>query len=386
MRDRHYKFKREVDASNFSRALSQKIDAYFKEKGISRRANAMMVTKTLLGLGLWAGSYLYLINADLSTAGVIAVYVLHGYAQLHMGLNIGHDAVHGAYVRSRRLNRVLGCAFDLVGLSSYMWRLMHNDAHHFFVNVRGADTALVSGNLFRFTPHDPQRFHHRFQHIYAPFFYSLATLDWVLAKDYRWLFATKRFGNRRIDRHPRGEMILLFAGKAFYYAYMLVIPLLYLQVPWYAVILGFVVMHLCLGLTLALTFQPNHFTDGSSFPESDENGSIANDSIKHIFDTTVDYARANPLVQWALGGLNLHVIHHMFPGICHVHYPALTRIVKATAEEHGFCYRENKTIAGAFLAHLRWLKMLGTSQVEVPQDVPVTSSEPSIPADAKSVS
>ena len=51
----------------------------------------------------------------------------------------------------------------------------------------------------------------------------------------------------------------------------------------------------------------------------------------------------------------------MFPGICHVHYPALTKIVKSTAEEYGLRYREERTIAGAFLAHLRWMKVLGST-------------------------
>ncbi len=50
----------------------------------------------------------------------------------------------------------------------------------------------------------------------------------------------------------------------------------------------------------------------------------------------------------------------MFSAVCHVHYPALTKIVMDTAQEYGLCYRENKTVTGAFLAHLRWLRVLGT--------------------------
>ncbi|MCU1244468.1 MAG: Linoleoyl-CoA desaturase, partial [Acidobacteria bacterium] len=90
-------------------------------------------------------------------------------------------------------------------------------------------------------------------------------------------------------------------------------------------------------------------------------GHIANDYIQHVFDTTSDYARGNRFAIWLLGGLNLHVIHHMFPSICHVHYAALSPIVKSTAEEFGLVYRENRTISGAFLAHLRWLKVLGNA-------------------------
>jgi linoleoyl-CoA desaturase len=97
------------------------------------------------------------------------------------------------------------------------------------------------------------------------------------------------------------------------------------------------------------------------YPEADADGNISNNYITHIFDTTIDYARGYPFTTWILGGLNLHVVHHMFPGICHVHYPAMTRIVIATAEEHGLHYRETRTVTGAFLDHLRWLKVLGNT-------------------------
>ncbi|HYM61769.1 MAG TPA: acyl-CoA desaturase [Thermoanaerobaculia bacterium] len=357
--NRQFRFTQDVAASAFSKALSERVDAYFQDRRISRHANVEMISKTILGLGLFMGTYLWLLTGRLTSPEVIGVYVLHGFAQVYIAFNIAHDANHGAYSKSKRVNRVLGCVFDLVGGSSYMWRLLHNTAHHSFVNIRGADTTLVSGNIFRFSPHDKRRPFHRYQHLYAPLLYCLTTLDWVLTKDYRWLSSDKTFGNRKAVKHPLNELILLFAAKAVYYTYMLVLPLLYLSVPWYTVILGFVVMHLFTGFTLALIFQPNHFNEDSSYPEADEEGRISNDYIQHIFDTTSDYARGNPVATWVLGSLNLHVIHHMFPGICHVHYPALTRIVISTADEYGLAYRESRTLTEAFLAHLRFLKILG---------------------------
>jgi linoleoyl-CoA desaturase len=356
--NRQFKFTHKVTSSGFSKALSQRVDDYFHNRRVSRHANLEMVSKTLLGFALWIGTYAWLMTGRFSPLEVVGVYVVHGFAQLYMAFNIAHDANHGAYSKSKRINRALGCVFDLVGVSSYMWRLLHNDAHHTFVNIRGADTTLISGNIFRFSPHDPRRPFHRYQHLYAPFLYCLSTLDWVLTKDYRWLFQP-RFGNRQIVRHPPGELVLLFAAKAFYYTYVLILPLYYLSVPWYSIVLGFIVMHFFLGFTIALIFQPNHFNEEATFPEADEEGHISNNYITHIFDTTIDYAREKPFTTWILGGLNLHVIHHMFPAICHVHYPALTKIVISTAEEYGLCYRETRTVTGAFLDHLRWLKSLG---------------------------
>jgi linoleoyl-CoA desaturase len=361
---RQFKFTQKVASSGFSKALSERVDDYFLKRQISRHANLEMIFKTIFGFSLWVGTYVWLMAGRFSPIEVVGMYVLHGFAQLFMAFNIAHDANHRAYSKNQNINRALGCVFDLVGVSSYMWRLLHNDSHHSFVNIRGADTTLISGHIFRFTPHDKRRSFHRYQHLYAPFLYCLSTLDWILTKDYRWLFSEQKFGNRKIIQHPRNELILLFATKAFYYTYMIVIPLLYLRAPWYSILAGFVVMHFFLGFIIALIFQPNHFNEDSTYPEADEEGHISNNYIQHIFDTTVDYARGSPFAIWILGGLNLHIIHHMFPGICHVHYATLTRLVKATAEEYGFAYREVKTITGAFLAHLRWMKILGNTDVD----------------------
>jgi linoleoyl-CoA desaturase len=362
---RQFKFTEPVTASGFSKALSLRVDDYFQSRGISRHANLEMISKTVLGIVATIAAYTWLMTGRFTPLEVVGVYVVLGFAQLHMAFNIAHDANHGAYARSKRVNRVLACTFDLVGVSSYMWRLMHNDSHHAFVNVRGADSTFDSGNIFRFSPQDKIRPFHRYQHLYAPFIYCLSSLDWTVTKDFRWLLREKKFGNRNVIRHPTSELILRFTAKAFYFTYMIVLPMIFLDVPWYTVIAGFIVMHFFVGFTIALIFQPNHFNENSTFPEADEQGHISNNYIRHIFDTTSDYARGNPFANWILGCLNLHVIHHMFPLICHVHYPALSQIVKETAEEYGLTYRENRTVSGAFLAHLRWLRMLGRGEEDL---------------------
>jgi linoleoyl-CoA desaturase len=221
---RQFKFKEKVTTSGFSKTLSLRVDDYFQSRQISRHANAEMVAKAILGLTLWIATYYWLMTGRFSTLQVIGMYVLHGFVQLHMCFNIAHDGNHGAYSKSKRVNRVLGSVFDLVGGSSNVWRLQHNDSHHAFVNIQEADTTLISGNIFRFTPHDKRRPFHRYQHLYAPLIYCLCTLDWVLVKDFRWLLIGRSYGNKKIIHHPPGELAFLFATKAFYYTYMLVLP------------------------------------------------------------------------------------------------------------------------------------------------------------------
>jgi linoleoyl-CoA desaturase len=75
--------------------------------------------------------------------------------------------------------------------------------------------------------------------------------------------------------------------------------------------------------------------------------------------TTSNFSRKNKWLSWYVGGLNFQVEHHLFPSICHVHYPALSNIVKETAQEYGLPYHEQATFMEAFRSHVRLLKSLG---------------------------
>jgi len=78
----------------------------------------------------------------------------------------------------------------------------------------------------------------------------------------------------------------------------------------------------------------------------------------HQVRTTSDFCRGNRVVTWLLGGLNFQIEHHLFPQICHVHYPALSRIVATTCREHGMAYREHPSFLTGVGAHYRWLKRM----------------------------
>ena len=59
-----------------------------------------------------------------------------------------------------------------------------------------------------------------------------------------------------------------------------------------------------------------------------------------------------------MGGLNLHLTHHLFPTYSHRHYPALAAIVERLAARHGLPYR--CLSYGALLgAQYRFLKSMG---------------------------
>ena len=77
-------------------------------------------------------------------------------------------------------------------------------------------------------------------------------------------------------------------------------------------------------------------------------------------NTTANFSRKSFLAKFLCGGLNFQVEHHLFPNICHVHYPEISKTVESTAKQYDIPYYENVTFAGALAAHFRTLKRLGS--------------------------
>ena len=343
------------NASSFPKVLRRRLEKFFAEADLSPKADATMWAKIALGLALLAGSWAVLYVVHPAAWAFVALYVLGGLAQTFLLLNIAHDSNHNAISSRPAINKALNYVFDLCGISSYMWRILHHRGHHSCINLHGEDDAIEGRGLFRFTPHDPRTPLHRFQHIYALFLYALFSLEYVFVRDFQSFFFPSH-GYLTRTRHPVREYVVLFAGKAFYLTYMLVLPVLVMKEPLLLVLAAFFVVHLIVGLSVVLVFQTTHVIEDTYFPlhrNEFENG------VYHVFATTADYATENPVVGWLVGGLNHHVVHHLCPYVCHTHYAPLTRIVKQTAEEFGVPYRQHTTMTKAVWHHLQLLKQLG---------------------------
>jgi linoleoyl-CoA desaturase len=79
----------------------------------------------------------------------------------------------------------------------------------------------------------------------------------------------------------------------------------------------------------------------------------------HQLHTTANFARKNKLLNWYVGGLNYQIEHHLFPNICHIHYPAISQIVEQTAREFNLPYHCFDNLSGAYFSHIRTLYALG---------------------------
>jgi linoleoyl-CoA desaturase len=342
-------------AASFPKVVRRRLESYFAEANLSPKADTTMWVKIATGVTVLAGSWIALYVSRPTAWLFLALYLLGGLAQTFLLLNIAHDSNHNAISSRPFVNKSLNYVFDLCGISSYMWRILHHRGHHSCINLHGEDDAIEGRGLFRFTPHDPRAPLHRFQHIYALFLYALFSLEYVFVRDFQsFYFPAHDYLTR--TRHPLREYFILYAGKAFYLTYMLVLPIFVMKESVWLVLAAFFLVHLIVGISVVLVFQTTHVIEETYFPlhrNEFENG------VYHVFATTADYATENPVVAWLVGGLNHHVVHHLCPYVCHTHYAPLTRIVKQTAEEFGVPYRQHRTMAAALRHHLLLLKQLG---------------------------
>ena len=202
---------------------------------------------------------------------------------------------------------------------------------------------------------------HKYQHIYAFLIYGLVTLEWAISRDFRTIIKYTNYGLIQKGIKLVMEWSFLVFSKILYFFFVFAIPMMLLDITWWQLLIGFFVLHFTAGVILASTFQLAHVVEATFYPSPDLNGNIENEWAVHQLITTANFSRNNKLLSWFIGGLNFQIEHHLFPHICHVHYPGIAHIVKQTVEEFGLQYNEHPSLYSAFSSHFRLIKRLGNS-------------------------
>lgn len=346
--------------NEFFAVLRKRVDHYFAQNQLSRHANGTMYFKSVVLLSAYVVPFILLLALRPEFGVSLLLWAIMGFGIAGIGMSIMHDANHGAYSKSSKVNYLMGHTLNLVGGSAFNWKLQHNILHHTYTNIATVDEDIKDRLVLRFSPHTNVKFYHKLQFVYAFFFYGLLTLYWVLAKD---LVQYPMFIKNGTNTNTRSENVVtlskIIAAKLIYFFVVLAVPVLFFQIPFWQVLVGFLLMHFVSGIILTVVFQLAHTVEGTSHPLPNEKNIIENDWAIHQMETTVNFARHNKLLSWYVGGLNFQVEHHLFPRICHVHYPQIAEIVKATAEEFNVPYLENETFGQALQSHINTLHRFG---------------------------
>lgn len=341
----------------FSAELKTRADAYFDAQGDPRRDVPRMYLKSGLILTWFVGSWAVLTFTHPHWWEAVALAVSIGLSIAAIGMSVQHDANHGAYSKHPWINRAFGSTLDLMGVNSFIWRHKHNVLHHTYTNVEGVDYDLDFGWLARLSPSQPLRFWHRYQQFYLWFFYGFLLPKWVFFDDFV-IWRRLYIGVHPLPRPCRGETLRFALWKLFFLAWAVLIPAMFHPIGY--VILFHMIAAFTLGATLGTVFQLAHCLGEADFPDLPLTGrKMESEWAAHQVATTVDFAPESAVLTWFCGGLNFQVEHHLFPKVCHLHYPALSRIVAEVAATHGLRHRQNMTFGGALTSHFQHLRRLG---------------------------
>lgn len=352
------KFKKD-EGSEFYKELTEKIEHYFSEKGISKTGNRKMIFKIILYFGLDILFYLLMINSS-SVPAFYCFYILMGLSILLTAFNISHDAAHGVAVKSKLWNRLLfSVSFNLQGNNAYVWGKNHNESHHLYTNIEGSDIDVLNNPLFRMTESQPLKWFHRYQYIYAPFLYLLYSLNWFFFRETLMLV---NYSSRTIKiTIPKNEIVKLILYKLLYIGYMILLPVYLLPFGWSTVLLAFIFNHFIVSIIFVGVLGVSHLSDYVSHPSPDDDNKLDMSWPKLQMCTSVDYNASSVFFNWTLGGFNAHALHHLLPNVSHVHYLDILPIFRELSQKHGITYME-MPYHQSLASHFRFLKAMGANQ------------------------
>jgi fatty acid desaturase len=253
---------------------------------------------------------------------------------------IGHDAGHRQVSGSRRANDLIGRIAGnlLTGLSYGWWTSKHN-RHHAHPNQVGRDPDVAS-NALMFT---------------ADQTLARGRIGTWLARYQAWLFfpmllleginlhaagVRALLGNRQ-TKAKTAEAILLTVHIAGYLTAVFLVLSPLQAVAFLAVQQGL------FGIYMGTSFAPNH--KGMPMVDSDEKLDFLRCQV-----LTSRNIRGNWLTDFALGGLNYQIEHHLFPSMPRPSLRRAQATVRAFCAQHGIPYCETGLFAsyGQVLRHL----------------------------------
>jgi len=358
--------------NNFYTSLKTSVDQYFSSRQLRKTGNWKLYAKTgvlVPSAVLIYSSLLFFFRSSgvhhplaMQLAGGLFSGVL-GLVLASIGFNIMHDACHGSYSTREWVNGLMGLSLNALGGNAFIWKFKHNIIHHTYTNVDGIDDDIAKSPVMRHCPSQKWVPAHRFQHIYAVLVYALSSFLWVAMLDFSKYFSRK-IVSTPLQKMDVKEHIVFWLSKMFYAGIFVALPVY--CVGWGTWAIGFTCMHITLGLTLAIVFQLAHVVEDAEFVhiEAGETKKLDEEWAIHQVKTTANFAPRNKLISWYVGGLNYQVEHHLFPRISHIHYPAISLIVKQTCREYGISYNEFPTMRKAVASHFRMMRLLGRKPEE----------------------
>ncbi len=344
--------------ATFFPALKKEIDAYFAQNSLKKTGNWRLYSKTIILVSTSVILYALLLFVPMPGIAGILLSGLFGFVLALIGFNVMHDACHGSYSTNGRVNELLGYTLNALGGNSFMWKQKHNIIHHTYTNVDGMDDDIAKSPFIRMCSTQKWVPAHKVQHLYLSFLYAVSTLFWIFWQDF-YKYFTKKVYTSKLPAMSRKDHLIFWTSKALYIVFYIALPIM--LHGWLHWLVAYLVLNAVMGLTLSVIFQLAHVVEETEFTYVgiDDAVKIENEWAVHQVKTTANFSPGSRIVTYLAGGLNYQIEHHLFPRISHIHYPALSPIVKRKCEEFNLPYLSNPSFFTALSSHFRLIKELG---------------------------
>jgi fatty acid desaturase (delta-4 desaturase) len=272
---------------------------------------------------------------------VIAVFF--GVAQAWIGLNVQHDANHGAASKKPYINDLLGFGADLIGGCKWSWLAQHW-THHAYTNHSSKDPDSFSSEpVFNFNDyplgHPKRRWWHRFQGIY---FFAVLSMYWLSMIFNPQIIDLKHSGADYVGIKMENDFIVKRRKWAMSLRAMYLYLNIYCPIANNGFTLSTIAIILLMGVSesfmLSGLFVLSHNFENS---ERDPTASYRETGepvcwFKSQVETSSTYG--GMIAGMITGGLNFQVEHHLFPRMSSAWYPYIAPTVRRVCEKHGVKY------------------------------------------------
>lgn len=353
---------------SFHAVLKERVNQYFEQNKLSPTGGWRIFSKAIILTTALVLLYTHLVFFTPVWYLALLECAMVGLVISFIGFNVMHDGAHGSFSQYPTVNKIAAFSLNLLGGSSFMWNMKHNVIHHAYTNVHEVDDDLDAGFLLRLSEHQKRYKVHSFQHYYVWVLYAQLYLFWIFVSDYKKYF-TGKIGDIPLKKMKWNDHLIFWKSKILFLVIYAVLPIIF--AGWLNWLIGFLTITWVAGVVLSIVFQLAHTVEHTQFPLPDEaSGKMEDEWAIHQLKTTANFATGNKIISWLVGGLNYQVEHHLFPKISHVHYPAISKIVKQACQEHGVVYNEYARMRDAIVSHLNHLRMMG----QMPEPIRVRSN------------
>lgn len=299
--------------------------------------------------------YLLIIQNIYSRSSIIVLCAVMISFIVFLMLNVLHDVMHGSFSHHPVFKRWVSYLLDIIGPSSFVWKIKHNVSHHTFTNHSHLDNDLNVSTILRFSTNHKRLPIHRFQHLYISPLYFLQCFFWFYISDFKHLIRGK-IASKKIQGFNNGEKFLFLFNKILHVTIALIIPASVFGIK--SAVCCYILVYGLLGFLLALIFQVAHIFENTNYNlvEKFEN---QDHWAKIQLEGSCVFAPESKIGDWLYGGLQYQAIHHLFPDISHVHFEKIYPIVKKHCEQNNIHIKTFPSLFSAICSHYKQLYLLG---------------------------